>query len=223
MQKEIQKNFFPTWSWWAYVLLVLAVMALLLLGWLLVEELVAYVQGLGEAKPPTSADHTAISTAIATLIASIVVIVSVGFIWYQVRENTRLTRAANTQHLVELSAPFKLQMFQDSETAKFWVENAEKWTGLDPTNKYRYRSLLTWHLIFYENIFYQNKAHLMDKNIYNAWDASLEQFIVEQHLDRSSWGELKSVFQLPFVEHMDQLVAKLEGKMGIGTVGLPPH
>lgn len=73
----MQKSFFASWSWWAYVLLVLAVIVLLLLGALLVVELVTYVRGLGEATLFAHADHATASTAIAALIAGITTVFAV--------------------------------------------------------------------------------------------------------------------------------------------------
>ena len=73
----MHKNFFATWSWWAYVLLVTAVIVLLLLGAMLVVELVVYAQGLSEVKFFTPADHATTSTAIAALIAGITTVSAV--------------------------------------------------------------------------------------------------------------------------------------------------
>ena len=62
---------------------------------------------------------------IATIIEAVFVIVSVWFIWRQLRESTRLARAANAQSLVELSSPLNLQLIQDPEMASLWVRARE--------------------------------------------------------------------------------------------------
>jgi hypothetical protein len=43
-------------------------------------------------------------TSMATLIQMVFFVISVFFIWYQIREHNRLTRVANTQTLVALAA-----------------------------------------------------------------------------------------------------------------------
>src|SRR6516165_4136808 len=68
---------------------------------------------------------------IAIIVQGIVIIVSLGFVFYQLRENARLTRAANTQKLVELTSPFALQLMQDRSAAELWVQGAHTWDTLD--------------------------------------------------------------------------------------------
>ncbi len=85
---------------------------------------------------------------IAIIVQGIVIIVSLGFIFYQLRENARLTRAANTQKLVELTSPFTLQLMQDRGTAELWVQGAQKYETMDSVDRERYSTLLSWWLIF---------------------------------------------------------------------------
>ena len=68
---------------------------------------------------------------IAIIVQGIFVIVSIGFIWYQLRENTRLTRAANTQKLIELSSPFNLQLIQNREMAELYIRGAKEYDKMD--------------------------------------------------------------------------------------------
>lgn len=47
------------------------------------------------------------SANIATVVEAIVVTISIIFIWKQLRQQTKLTRIANTQALVDISSPFQ--------------------------------------------------------------------------------------------------------------------
>ncbi|HIP72186.1 MAG TPA: hypothetical protein EYH05_12410 [Anaerolineae bacterium] len=69
--------------------------------------------------------------SIATIVESIFVVISVIFIWRELRENTKLTKASNTQSLVELSSPFNLQLIQDRQMAEYWVQGAKNWNFTD--------------------------------------------------------------------------------------------
>ncbi len=44
--------------------------------------------------------------SLAIIVQGFLFVVSIGLVWYQLRENTKLVRTANTQKLVELSSPF---------------------------------------------------------------------------------------------------------------------
>ena len=81
---------------------------------------------------------------IAIIVQGVVIIVSLGFVFYQLRENARLTRAANTQKLVELTSPFALQLMQDRSTAELWVHGAHTWDTLDLVDRERYTHVVTW-------------------------------------------------------------------------------
>jgi 3-methyladenine DNA glycosylase AlkD len=80
---------------------------------------------------------------IAIIVQGIVIIVSLGFVFYQLRENARLTRAANTQKLVELTSPFALQLMQDRSTAELWVHGAHTWDTMDSVDRERYTHLVS--------------------------------------------------------------------------------
>lgn len=144
---------------------------------------------------------------IATIVEAIFVVVSVLFIWREARESTKITRAANTQSLVELSSSFNLQLIQDRQMAEYWVLGAKNYTQMDAVEKYRYISLLTWWLILHENIYYQWKNKLLSKDIYSAWANDLEWFVKEQRL-WLHWGHIKSSFQSEFANLISQLAEK---------------
>ncbi|MBK8989371.1 MAG: hypothetical protein IPM39_25475 [Chloroflexi bacterium] len=142
---------------------------------------------------------------IATIIEALFVIISVVFIWRELRENTKLSRTANSQSLVELSSPFNMQLIQDRQMAELWVLGSEKYDNMDVVDKYRYKSLLVWWLILHENIFYQKQNDLLDSAIYAAWASDLKDFVKQQNLTRL-WDELKGNFQSEFVERVTELI-----------------
>ena len=99
---------------------------------------------------------------VATILLSVIVGISVFFIWGQLRQQARLTRVANTQALVGLSSPFNMQLIQDRQTAELWVTGPRDYERMDEVDRYRYRMLLYWWLIFHENVFYQKQNELLD-------------------------------------------------------------
>jgi hypothetical protein len=145
--------------------------------------------------------------SIATIVEAVFVVVSVVFIWREVRENTKLTRAANAQSLVELSSPFNMQLIQDRYMAELWVLGSQKYSSMDAVDRYRYKSLLIWWLILHENIYYQWQSRLLDESIYRSWASDLEGFVRSQNLSQL-WDELKGSFQAAFGNHVSQLVEK---------------
>jgi hypothetical protein len=145
---------------------------------------------------------------IATVVESIVVIVSVVFIWIQLRLQTKLTKIANSQALVEISSPFNMELIKDPAMAALWIKGSKDYASFDEVKQYQYKSLLIWWLIFQENIFYQNQEGLLDKKIYASWDYDLRFFVIQQRLGER-WDELKDAFQIEFGDYVTSLIGKL--------------
>ena len=145
------------------------------------------------------------AASIATVVESIVVIVSVVFIWVQMRLQTKLTRIANSQALVEISSPFNLELIKDPGMSALWIKGSKDYNSFDEVRKYQYKSLLIWWLIFQENIFYQNQEGLLDEKIYASWDYDLRFFVSQQHLGER-WDDLKDAFQVEFRDYVTSLI-----------------
>ena len=79
--------------------------------------------------------------SVAIIVQGFLFIVSIGMVWYQLRENTKLVRAANTQKLVELSAPFNLRLAQDRALTELWRQATQRFDDLDEIDKERYFNL----------------------------------------------------------------------------------
>lgn len=143
---------------------------------------------------------------IAIIIQTIFFVISVFFIGYQIRERNRLTRAANTQALVEVSAPFLLQLSQDRNLAELWVNGANDYDTLDGVDQFRYTQLIAWWLIHHENAFYQYRKRLLDDTIYHAWQVDLQDFVRRSQLGLFWEKEHKRFFQTEFQQEIERLI-----------------
>jgi hypothetical protein len=146
---------------------------------------------------------------LAAIGGSLSLIISVLLLYREVRENNRLTRAANAQAMVDLSAPFYLALTQDRALAELYARSSRDFDALDEVDKARYRTLLTWWLVFYENVFYQRRQGLLDPHAFKPWSHDLRAF-VQQHRLAQHWGELKSQFQDEFARYVDWLIDQAE-------------
>jgi hypothetical protein len=143
--------------------------------------------------------------AIATILQAIFLPVSLFFVWYQLRQQSKFARATNVQSLVELSSPFNLQLIQDRNFAQLWVQGASRFEAMDEVERYQFKSLLIWWLILHENIFYQHEEKLVDDTAYFPWDEDLKGFIRTMRLG-NHWSSLRGTFQAGFAAHVDKLI-----------------
>lgn len=144
---------------------------------------------------------------IATIIQVLFFIISVYFIWREVHENSKLTRATNIRSLVDLSSPINLQLVQDRQMAELWITGAKKYAGMDEVDQYRYDTLLSWWLILHENIYYQHEQGLLDSRMYAAWSRDLEDLVRRQNLGQL-WDKMKGLYAPEFAYHVSQVVDK---------------
>lgn len=143
--------------------------------------------------------------SIAIIVQGIFFVVSIFLVWYQLRENTKLVRAANTQKLVELSAPFNLQLAQDRGLTELWTKGAERFEEMDEIDRARYFNLLTWWLMLHENIYHQWNKKLIDDDTYNSWTRDLEYFARRLKLG-NYWERLNTYFEASFAEHVTTII-----------------
>ena len=145
--------------------------------------------------------------SIAIIIQGFLFIVSIGLVWYQLRENTKLVRAANTQKLVELSSPFNLQLAQDRALTELWRHGTQRFDELDEIDKERYFYVLMWWLMLHENIYHQWRKKLVDEDTFSSWTRDLEYFARRQQLG-NHWTQLNSYFESAFAEHVTAIIVR---------------
>src|SRR2546426_6194645 len=145
--------------------------------------------------------------SIAIIVQGILFIVSIFLVWYQLRENTNLVRAANTQKLVELSVPFYLRLAQDRALAELWQKASQRIDELDEIDRFRYINLLSWWLTLHENIYHQWRNKLIDEETFTSWTRDLEYLVKRQQLG-SLWPELNSFFESSFAQHVTAILAR---------------
>lgn len=150
--------------------------------------------------------------AYAQIFESAVVAISVVAILMQLRQSVKLAKSANTQSLVSLVSPFNMGLIQDPMMAEYWQDGAELYQSKHRMNKvqrYQYKMMLMWWLVFHENVYYQNKQGLLEPTVYEGWRADLRDFLVRQHM-YLHWPEMKQIFQYEFSNHIEALLREVE-------------
>jgi hypothetical protein len=143
---------------------------------------------------------------IAQIAQAVLVIISFGFIVYQIRASYKLARAANTQSLTAHAASFNSLLIEHANVAKLWYSHGK---NLEEVDKYRYREMLVQWLIFHANIYYQREKGLLDDEIYLSWLADLK-YTIKNHNLAVIGSNPKELFPGKFGRHMVQLESQLK-------------
>jgi hypothetical protein len=121
-------------------------------------------------------------------------------IW-QLRQQTKLTRAANAQSLVEIASPFNLALVQDPAMAELWRDGSASFAKMDSTLQSRYVNMLLWWILLHENIHNQWRQGLIDADVYRSWEKDLE-FFLSRHDMSGRWPKMKAYYHADFAEHV---------------------
>jgi hypothetical protein len=139
------------------------------------------------------------------ILGNLALVASVLLLLREVRENIRLTRAGNAQSLVELATPFYLALAQDRQMAELYARGRSDFDEMDSVDQSRYRCLLVWWLIFYENIYYQRRHRYLAQDAFQPWWRDLQRLAIDQHLARH-WDDIRNLFQDEFAQEITQLL-----------------
>ena len=138
----------------------------------------------------------------STIIQTVFVVISLIFIWRQLKQSTELAKAANVQALVEHASSFNSMLIQDEEISRLWYSygnNLKKAADIQ-----RYRELIVQWLIFHENVYYQYSKGLLDRHLYQAWREELKYVVHTQKLAYVT-DDLELFFPSGFGKHILEL------------------
>lgn len=144
---------------------------------------------------------------LSLIIQAVLILLSLGLIWHQLRQNAEIAKAANAQTLVGHAMSFTALLVQSPDLARLWHSHGP--TVQDDPNEDRYRELLTQWLIFHENIYYQHTRGLLDNAVYKSWSTDLE-MVLKQHDLAIVAADIKAFFPGDFGEHLVALRARLK-------------
>ena len=140
----------------------------------------------------------------STIAQAAFVVVSLLFIWRQLKQATHLARAANANALTNQAAEFNSLLFQNGELAELWYSYGRSPGELSRTDRLRYREMMTQWLIFHENIHHQWQAGLLDEEVYRPWKNDLSRTLANHNLERFI-GDPDTLFSRKFSAHMKKL------------------
>ena len=139
---------------------------------------------------------------IATIAQAVLVVVSLAFVVYQLRQNAELARAANAQHLTEQAASFNALLYANADLAELWYSYGAH--DADRIKQLRYREMLVQWMIMHENIFHQWKKGLLHSELYTPWQRDLERTVKAHKLELLS-KDIRNIFPGQFGQEVWRL------------------
>lgn len=143
--------------------------------------------------------------AVSTIAQAFFVVISLVFIWKQLRDSAKLAKAENVRALTEQAATFNAILYQETELAELWYGHGKDLKY--KTDTIRYREMLAQWLIFHENIYYQHEEKLLPEEVYASWEVDLSDTMQVHNTDLV---DINKYFPGKYGAHLKQIKERVE-------------
>ena len=140
---------------------------------------------------------------LASIVGVVVGVVSLWFVYGELRQQTQIIKAGNSQALVELTHPFNLELAKDPEFSKLWERGTANYTDLNEDERPRYLRLWVMYLNVLENAYYQRQMGLIEERFYATWENDLAR---NRKPLKEVWPDLKDLVSLEYAQHVDRIL-----------------
>ena len=141
-------------------------------------------------------------SAIGELVGAIAVIVTIGYLAIQIRQNTSALRAVATQGVTDEAASIYQTLCTDPELATIAVRG---WNAIDELNNsetarfYAYNMMTLFYL---QNWYFQTRDGHIEVDLLASWTRILQQMVTTQGFQRF-WNDRKMIFAPEFQRYVD--------------------
>ncbi len=138
---------------------------------------------------------------ITQIVAAIAVIISLFYVAYEVRHNTKALRLSTYQSVVDSSMKILHSLYSSNETAIFYhrclFENAE----LNGPEKLRWHAVMITLYRHWDNLLYQNLKGSLEDEMWLSYDRTMTKY-----LEYKSWADWFKTNSKLFSTNLQQLV-----------------
>ena len=137
--------------------------------------------------------------AIGEVVGAIAVVATLFYLALQIRQNTRMSRAAMTKDLLLASRSAIMDLTSNDKLAEIWAEVRDDFEGADAARRYTfYQSFFR----LYELQFNLSNQGLLDQRIAASYELVIRMFTQTKHFDQY-WSVARSQFHEDFAEYVD--------------------
>jgi hypothetical protein len=153
--------------------------------------------------------------AIGEMLGGSAVVVSLIYLSFQVRQNTRALRASSTDTAVASLRDWMRPLIDDADTARLFRTGVEgEWVDFSPDDRARFLHLLFGYLKTFENFHYQYLQGTLEQEVWEGWYNILSAYVVSPGV-QAYWQMRRNAFSPRFRE----LVESVRSNAGVLRVG----
>lgn len=115
---------------------------------------------------------------VAEVVAAIGVIISLIYLGYEIRQNTVAVRSTAYQAIHDAEDQFWSDLVSGPGVADLWQRGLDGGLkGLTAEERARFTVTARRLIYLYQNVHYQNRKGVVDAELWDAWAASLDQYL----------------------------------------------
>lgn len=145
---------------------------------------------------------------VGEFVSAIAVVLSLIYVALQIRQNTRHLRASNYQQILVASVEFRRDLAL-SPAAAGLMEHVREHDDVPLEARPQFHQLAVGLLRLYENIHYQYRRGLIDPDLWPAWVATIDVFLMRAP-GRESYLRERGIFDSHFCDYVDNRIRELE-------------
>ncbi|WP_286261934.1 hypothetical protein [Thalassotalea atypica] len=135
------------------------------------------------------------------MIAALAGILSLVFVGYQIRQNTRVLQSQSNIDLLLASFSMREVITENSEVAALKIKVQNNYTGLSEIERTRYEAFVSRKFDIWEHAFKLNTAGLIAPSMWQAWNNSYTP-LLKKTAAKEFWKKNQFGFSEDFQKHI---------------------
>ena len=117
---------------------------------------------------------------VAEVIAAVGVLISLLYVGYEINQNTVAVKSTAYQAIQDAEDGFWSDLTSDATIAQLWGKGLEGGLEkLEPSERARFVLSARRLIYLFQNVHYQSRKGVVDAELWTAWVASLDEFVVQ--------------------------------------------
>lgn len=143
--------------------------------------------------------------AIGEILGAIGVIVTLGYLASQIRQNTKASRSESVQSLAESGATMNAMIIEEPDVAREFLAGMSDYRSLPAEDRLRFRFLIGQWLLAFEAVYIQHNMGTVDKHVFDSRMRLLEEWLNNDG-GLAAWKAARSGFSVEYVEYIEKNV-----------------
>ena len=158
-------------------------------------------------------------SAFSETIGAIAVIVTIGYLAVQIRQQNAAMRSAATQEASGQAADLYLSMAMDQRLPIIFVEFLNDPTSKNSEETARFMALMTGAFFNIQNWYFQSRDGYLDESLWNSWSRVIRMMSALPGF-QLFWEQRSSIYSSEFCKHLETEVFDAEPAENFRPLGV---